>query len=512
MITITMSRRSFFFGHGRIKVVDVVFSLSNSTIIILHTFQSFLFSGTTAMIAAAAVSDRLHNQNKNRTTSQQQRQLQEGKPKTAQTLVGALQLSTLVGLGLGLSVFVFAKQLLMAIIGGDGVVDPTIMMAALRYVKIRALGMPAAALLGSAQTACLAQGDATMPLLATLIAASSNLLMDWILIRHPHSWIGGCAGAAWATTFAQYVAAGWCLRWLLSSPSKRRQRRRQQQRMRHPQHATTSTRSFLAGRMSIKDLVYKLPSRRTFQGFLPFVIPVTTTQAGRCSTCATIDHVVSSSLGPASMAANSILTSVYYGLVPVADSLSLAAQAFVPRITEREQRSTDDNKTIHEKIDDNQSQQLQQQQIQNEKSFAMKRLIKNFTKAAGLCGLLLATVMGTLPLYSSAFTSDVAVKGIVNGCVPLLFITCLKHGLFCASEGILLGQKDMKFLGTQYGVYTFLVPYILLQLKRAALGGSSRVSLVSVWQVFLGYDLFRTILQLGRIAWLERKRESTSSS
>ena len=429
--------------------------------------------------------------NKQTTTSQ------ESKPKTAKTLVGALQLSTLVGLGLGLSVFVFAKQLLMAIIGGDNLVDTTIMISALKYVKIRALGMPAGALLGSAQTACLAQGDAKMPLLATVVAAASNLIMNFVLIRHPHSWIGGCAGAAWATTFAQYIAAGWCLRWLTtSSSSKQRQTRRQQTTT-----STTTTRSCLAGRMSIKDILCKLPSRQTVQGFLPFVIPVTTTQAGRCSTCATIDHVVSSSLGSASMAANSILTSVYYGLVPVSESLSLAAQAFVPGITEREdQQHPGDVGNID-----------RQQQIQKEKSFAMNRLLKNFTKAAGLCGLLLATVMGTLPLYSNAFTSDIAVKGIVTACVPLLFITCLKHGLFCASEGILLGQKDLKFLGTQYGVYTFLVPYILLQLKKAALGGSSRVSLVSVWQVFLGYDLFRTVLQLGRIAWLERKRKTTSS-
>lgn len=428
--------------------------------------SAFLFSGTTTMIAAAQEGDR-----------------QDGsveKARTARTLVGALQLSTLVGMGLGAFVFLFAHQLLSLIIGG-GNSTPAIMGAAMKYVKIRALGFPAAAMLGSAQTACLAQRDIHMPLIATAVCALTNLFLDLILIRNPHAWVGGAAGAAWATTIAQYVAAGWSIRWLTSTKPRRQPKQPQsQQQESSGSFVSHSTKGFLAGRFSLRELV-KRPAREISKGFSPYVIPVFTTQMGRSSASAAIDHVVSSSLSTASMAANQILTSVYYGLVPVAESLSLAAQNFVPSITEREGKA-------------------------GEKSIAMMHLLKSFLKAAGLCGLFLAAIMGTLPLYCGGFTADATVRRLVTAVVPYIFVTCLKHGVFCTSEGILLGQKDLKFLGGQYGVYTFLIPYILLQVKKAALGGSTRVSLATVWQIFLAYDLFRTALMVGRIAWLERKR------
>lgn len=431
--------------------------------------SAFLFSGTTTMIAAAQEGDR-----------------QDGsveKARTARTLVGALQLSTLVGMGLGACVFLFAHQLLSLIIGG-GNSTPAIMGAAMKYVKIRALGFPAATMLGSAQTACLAQRDIHMPLIATGVCALTNLFLDLILIRNPHAWVGGAAGAAWATTIAQYVAAGWSIQWMTSTKPRRRKEKQQPQEHESSSGSfvSHSTKGFLAGRFSLRDLV-KRPARDISKGFSPYVIPVFTTQMGRSSASAAIDHVVSSSLSTASMAANQIITSVYYGLVPVAESLSLAAQNFVPSITEREGKA-------------------------GEKSVAMRHLLKSFSKAAGLCGLLLATIMGTLPLYCGGFTSDATVRRLVTAVVPYIFVTCLKHGVFCTSEGILLGQKDLKFLGGQYGVYTFLIPYILLQVKKAALGGSTSVTLATVWQIFLSYDLFRTALMVGRIAWLERKRSN----
>jgi Na+-driven multidrug efflux pump len=433
--------------------------------------MSFLFSGTTAILAAAMAAD----QRQALKTKKQSASSTERQPKTAKSLQGVLQFSTMVGAGLGTLLFTFAKPMLLAIIGGEA--DPTILAAAMKYVKIRALGMPAAAMLGSAQTACLAQGDAKMPLHATVVAALSNLVLDLALIRNSNPWIGGAAGAAWGTSAAQFLAAGWVIKWLLSRNTS--------------DSNSKSTRGFLAGRMSFKD-VFRIPTKETSKGFAPFVFPVITTQAGRSSASATIDHVVSSSLSTTSMAANQILTSVYYGLIPIVESLSLAAQAFVPKVTERGGL-------------DHLSRE-QQRTLQKEKSYAMRELLTSFTKAAGLCGLVLAAVIGTLPLYSGAFTPDVAVQKLVATVVPLIFLTSLKHGLFCASEGVLLGQKDLKFLGGQYAVYTFLIPYMLLQVKRAALNGSQSVGLASVWQIFVGYDIFRTLVQMGRIAWLERKR------
>jgi Na+-driven multidrug efflux pump len=442
-----------------------------------NTIQSFLFSGTTTMVAAAQEADR-HNDGE---------ETDNPKTKTANTLIGALQLSLLVGAGLGAGVFVFARQLLMAMIGG-GPVDPSIMNAAMKYVQIRALGMPAAAMLGSVQTACLGMRDIKSPLYVTGIAALANLVMSVVFLRNPQAWLGGAAGAAaLATTFSQYLAAGWVLRWLLTR-TKGKSDVQSAKPLQQGGIVSHSTQGFLSGRMKLWDLV-RMPRKGIRKGFAPFVLPVITTQAGRCSVTATIDHVVSSSLSTASMAANQIICSVFYGLVPVSESLSLARQNFVPGIVDRG----------HSKAYN-----------PSEQAFAMRRLLMNFLKSAGLCGLLLAAIMGSLPLYSGAFTSDAAVRGLVTSVVPLLFITCLKHGVFCAAEGLLLGQKDLRFLSTQYGAYTLLIPFIMLQIKKAAMAGSTAANLKAVWLVYWVHDLFRTVLMAGRIFWLQRKREHSS--
>jgi Na+-driven multidrug efflux pump len=436
---------------------------------------AFLFSGTTAVMAAAKAADR------RATTTTTTTLPSVGSSSTAKALVGILQISTLVGAALGLCLFVFAKPLLLALIGGNQVTDPALLESARKYVQIRALGVPAAAMLGSVQTACLAWGDAKLPLFVTVVAGLCNFLFNGLLIGNSHPWIGGTAGAAWATSMALYLTAGWVLQWLFVNPSRQQ-----------PSNDSNSTRGFLSARGISWRQVLNFPTKAISNGFAPFVFPVMTTQAGRSSASATIDHVVSSSLSTASMAANQILTSVYYGLIPIVESLSLAAQSFVPTITERDTVNTSPTR-------------------QRDQSIAMNALLKSFVKAAGVCGLMLATIIGTLPFYSGVFTPDIAVRQIVKAVVPLLFLTGLKHGLFCASEGILLGQKDLRFLGAQYGVYTFLIPYILLQVKKAALEGTRSVSLASVWQIFVGYDIFRTLVMMMRIGWLERKRSKGSS-
>ncbi|KAG7354414.1 MATE efflux family protein [Nitzschia inconspicua] len=432
---------------------------------------AFLFSGTTAIMAAAVATEK-----RNSTTTPPNR-------TTAKALLGILQFSTLVGVGLGLCLMIFAKPLLLALIGGK-TVDPTLLDAASKYVQIRALGMPAAAMLGSAQTACLAKGDTKLPLYVTLVAGIVNFFLNRLLIRQSHTWIGGTAGAAWATSMSQYLTVVWLIRWLYSRTTTTT--------------TSTTTKGLLSGRgISWKEMV-NLPTKAIAMGFAPFVVPVMTTQAGRSSASATIDHVVTSSLSTASMAANQILTSVYYGLIPIVESLSLAAQSFVPSITERKVNN------------ERNTSPTQQEESRRDQSVAMRGLYKSFAKASGICGLILATVIGTLPLYVSVFTPDMAVRQIVTTVVPLIFLTSLKHGFFCASEGILLGQKDLRFLGAQYSVYTFLIPYILLQVKRAALEGTRSVNLASVWQIFVGYDFFRTLLMILRIGWLDRRRSKDS--
>jgi Na+-driven multidrug efflux pump len=104
-------------------------------------------------------------------------------------------------------------------------------------------------------------------------------------------------------------------------------------------------------------------------------------------------------------------------------------------------------------------------------------------------------------------TTDPAVQQIVNSVVPIHMLIFTLHGIFCASEGILLAQKDLGYLGGMYGLYFAVVPAIMLQLKRY--GTSLQVQ--SIWHVFLAYQLFRISAWVGRVFWLFRKKKAAAS-
>lgn len=491
---------------------------------------AFLYTGTTNMVASAQQSDRGTND----------------MPRTAKMMIGAMRMSTYVGVGLGAFLFAFARPLLSGIIGNDSI-SPAVFAAAMKYVRIRALGMPAAAILGSTQAACLGMQDIRSPLYVLGAAAIINLLGDILFVGHSNPLIGGTAGAAWATVLSQYAAVAFFVRWLCDKAAKkttekqlevmnlsdaimemtnkedkngksRRQSFRnvletfksksvdtmqstkldekgfvknirnsiRRRRENAKAKATTSsasddsfsTRGFLKNRFSTSDLL-KLPDEETRKKFTPYVLPVTSTQVGRVSGYVAMAHVVASSLGTVSMAAQQVIVSIFYCLCPIADSLSLTAQSFVPAIADRE--------------------------ASMEKSAAMKKTLVNFLKAGGVFGgAMMAAVCG-IPLMTGWFTADRAVINLVNSVVPLLLIFFGVHGFVCGTEGILLGQKDLGFLGKMYAAFFAAVPYIMLGVKKKALAGCKSVGLASVWTVFIGYQLVRCGLWVTRSAILQRR-------
>ena len=115
-------------------------------------------------------------------------------------------------------IFTCGKQLLKLLIGNDNL-DPEVFSAALRYVQIRSIGMPAMVVIGTAQSACLGMQDVTSPLYVLLAAAVINFLGDVLLVPMKSGLFGGAAGAAWATVASQYAALLFFARWLTSSAS-----------------------------------------------------------------------------------------------------------------------------------------------------------------------------------------------------------------------------------------------------------------------------------------------------
>lgn len=228
----------------------------------------------------------------------------------------------------------------------------------------------------------------------------------------------------------------------------------------------------------MKDIVVP-PSIESISDFIPYIVPVTVTQVGRVSGYVAMAHVVASSLGTVSMAAQQIILSFFYCLCPIADSLNLTAQSLIPPIFAKDKSM--------------------------ERAASLKKTSKDFVKAGALFGVFKMVLVSWLPLLCRFFTKDTTVISQVTTCVPFLMLIFIVHGIICALEGVLLGQSDLNFIGKTYGAYFLAVPYFMLRVKKAALSNLGNVGLSSVWKVFASYQLIRFITWLGRITMLSRR-------
>ena len=484
---------------------------------------AFMYTGTTNLVAASRESDKGD----------------PTKPRTAKTLITSLRLSFYIGTVFATTLLLLSKTLLKAILGNDSI-DPYVFDTALKYVRIRALGMPAATVIGSAQAACMGMQDVRSPLYVLFAAAIVNFFGNVLFVGSKHPWVGGAPGAAWATVFSQYAAVGLFLKWLASrppSPKKKEATMKGANNIIKSNHKITSdsgktsseivrdavayqmkkirvgtksnatkklasavtkmsnsrvvtklkqfrntakaesaeeffsSRGFLHGRFRKRSL-FHLPNLETSLMFLPYVLPIAITSIGRVSSYVAMSHVVSSSLGTIAMAAQQVIVSIFYCLCPVADALNLTAQSFIPGIYEKERGS--------------------------ERTAALRKTSKEFLQAGGIFGAVLVGIASLMPFMCPFFTSDPVVIGQVKQIVPFLAGAFAVHGAICASEGVLLGQKDLGFLGKAYAAFFLAVPMMMLRVKQAALAGAG-VGLTSVWRVFVGYQILRSALFLTRV-------------
>jgi len=416
---------------------------------------AFLFTATTNLISAAQEKDRGI----------------EEKPHTTKTLITSLQLSGYVGSVFGIGLIIFARASLRAIIGNDNI-SPEIFSAAMKYLRIRALGMPAAAIIGSAQSACLGLKDIKSPLLVLTSAAVVNLLGDLVFVRSSHPLIGGAAGAAWATTISQYAALFIFVKWLRNKPKttdeslttlttdgepigissslgalERHNTRESHRSMKMSPTNTVgngtskglarmqspvaglirkikgsafarkeekrtkvhaSTRGLLEGKMQTKDML-SLPNKHDAMRFWPYVLPVCATVAGRVSVFIAMSHVISSTIGTTAMAAHQIALAIFYALVPVVDCLSQTAQSFVPPIYERKQSA--------------------------QRTKALHRISRNLWKAGVIHGSVCVGVVGCVPLFCKLFTGDASVASEVTSTLPYIATFFATQGVTLSSEG-----------------------------------------------------------------------------
>ena len=461
--------------------------------------KAFMYTATTNLIAAA----------------QQRDKSDPDQTRTTNTLLTGLQLSILVGSIFAVVLSCSAKTLIQTLIGNEAL-DRKVMEAALRYVRIRSLGMPAALVIGTAQSACLGMQDVKSPLLVLMAAAAINFLGDVFLVGKGNLWLGGAAGAAWATVFSQYGALYMFWRWMVK-PSKNKEKKMEvvdvsksileltgtsaqgksrrkrfkdflkskalketQFGLKTTDKAIPKSRGFLAGKLKLREFIR--PSSfdtKTAKEYLPFVIPVTTTSIGRISGYIAMSHVASSTLGTFDMAAHQIIFSIFCCLTPIVDGLSQVAQSFVPGVFEHKPTK--------------------------ERAVALSKTIMNFRKVGVVFGGVLVSLVACIPLISRYFTTDAMVLSRVNGAIPGVAMFLLVNGLMCAGEGSLLGQKDLRFLRNMYTIFFFTVPAYMLRLKQRSLLGLQDVSIGTMWAAFSTYNVIRTCIWHLRLAQLQRR-------
>lgn len=448
---------------------------------------SFLYTGVTNIMATT-------KSQPDRSSSQPINDLEDNNDtyiNNSHNFLGALQLSWIVGTLLGIIIFTLSSTMVQQLVGTNNqLVDLEVYEAAVKYVQIRSIGMPAAAMIGTSQAACFGLQDVISPLKLILFSSIINFILDLAFVRHPHSWIGGAAGVAWATIISQYITIGLFLRHLKgnnnnnnnskasynNTSNKHNNNKSKMTRMESP------TKGYLSKILTYRSLFMQKPIRVIWEQFKPYIIPVTTTQIGRCSTYIAMGHVVSTTLGTISMAANQIISSIFYTLVPIGDSLSLTAQSLLPSILSNNQLSIE------------------------EKAKAIQQTTNNimWKVGGGIFGLFLGSIVLCIPYICSLFTNDALVIDMVIQIVPILFIIFITHGIFCAAEGILLANRDLTFLGNMYAIFFVVVPYLMMRFKYMAQIGTM-ITLKQVWNLFLKYQIVRLTIWIYRVVYIQSK-------
>ena len=343
----------------------------------------------------------------------------------------ALTIALVLGTFLGAVLFVFGAPLLRVWTGDSGA-SAALVGPALTYVRIRALGMPAAFLTMVSQSAFLAAKQPSVPLLTIALAAVTNLGGDLLLC----CVLGqGLAGAAWATVASQMVAAAIILR-----------------RLQQP---------FELGAFPLlASIPSLLPSRASLLRFASIGAPVSVLIAIKIALISVGLGGAAVSFSPASSAAHACLMSVYILAATLGDSISQAAQTFLPATLGR--------------------------------PAAAAALARALLLTATGVGMFNAAWAGIIPaFFPQVFTSSAEVGALMATVAPFMCVALLFHSSAMGTEGLLLAGRDLRWLVISY-VRNAALCLISLRLIMTAGWG-----LTGVWLVLLQFHCTR----LGQNSW-----------
>lgn len=354
-----------------------------------------------------------------------------------------------------------SNQCLHLILGEEAAKTPGLLDSAVDYVKIRAFSMPTSLLLGVVQAACLGAQDSVTPLIAIIVSTIVNVIGDYLLVKR---YSMGLRGAAIATLLAQWAAT----LALIGPARKRLVRDRSLGLLQSPPRSSESV---------------------SGKAFLSFAAPVLTLIVGKLAAFGFLTNSAAGVPGqPTPLATHQIILSLFFFGSPFLEVISQTAQTFIPPFLAPMNDYVQAKKKQDTGYDPDTDIALTPW-----KNAAMA-ISTTLIKLGFVSGTIVASLAAMVPAFGgNLLTSNEAVQVAVKPLAKYLWLGAFLTAPVAVSEGVLLAQRELKFLAMVYVASTALLPPALLQVKMR--GGNVE----QVWGCFAAFQLFRSLCFAGRI-------------
>ena len=367
----------------------------------------------------------------------------------------ALFLALVSGTFLAMLVLLAGRPMLHAIAGQE---SAAVVPSALKYATVRAFGQPAVIMASVARAAALAGKDTRGPLTSVALAFTLNAIGTVALVQYTEL---GIVGAAIGTLCADCAATFFLIRRIQWS-------RRNRNKRIVDQSSSAQNTMDEAPRMPL----VVIPTMANFRRFAQYAAPIFFTILGKSVVYNGVAMSVGR-LGSVALAAHQVLLRSFFFWTPVGDSVGMTSQVFLPGILAEERRTG-----------------IPKQ--------GAKRLLFGTGVLAGLGA---ATLAGLLPSKGAGlFTTDAQVAAALAATAPILAISISMHAIALTCEGMLLAQRDLRFLSNSYITTTIATLALLLSpFRPGTLQGS--------WWILALFQGGRALQFAFRTLWISRRKQ-----
>lgn len=276
------------------------------------------------------------------------------------------------------------SQPMVALLSGPKAAE--VIPFAVKYSRIRSVASLVSVPSIVAQASLLARRDSVTPLYAVLIASAVNVIADFILVVGLNK---GIAGAAWATTVSQFIAA-----------------------------------AFLAGALSkgTSKVTLRFPKMKSISKFLSFCGPLFLVLLVKVVLWVYTIYATSTA-GAVNLASHQILITIFLFFVIFGDVLSQCSQTYLPGL-------------------------IVQKKYAESKSVWLE--ILKLGCVSGVLGGIASCFITTFG--TTLLTKSPEVINCVKTASLFLGLALIPHSTMAACEGTLMALTDSKFLACSYGI------------------------------------------------------------